>query len=93
MELVSLYLNWGGKPPRPPYQGIQSHVPFGDMEIRRSEILWLICILQPATVSKTNRIQLTFFHLSTLHNSLKVSFNNVSLTEYDNITIVNRLDV
>ena len=31
----------GGKPPKPPNQGIQSNVLFGDLEIRRSEILRL----------------------------------------------------
>ena len=30
----------GGKSPRPPNQSIQSHVLFGDLEIRRIEILW-----------------------------------------------------
>ena len=29
----------GGKPPDPTYLGIQSYVLFGDLEIRRSEIL------------------------------------------------------
>ena len=30
----------GSKPPDPPNQGIQSYVLFGDLDIRRSEILW-----------------------------------------------------
>ena len=31
----------GGKPPEPPNQGIQSDVLFGDLEIRRGEILYI----------------------------------------------------
>ena len=39
MELRSLRPKWGASPPDPPNPGIQSHVLFGDLEIRSSEIL------------------------------------------------------
>ena len=35
----------GGKPPDPPKQGIQSYALFGDLEIRRSEILQMCLAL------------------------------------------------